>query len=189
MKQGSRTRRYVIITIKLMVAAALLVWLARSGHLDLSVISSARKHWPWLLGAQLVFGLVQWLTAIRWRWLLRAVGIECGILRVFQITLAGLFFNQVLIGSTGGDVYRVLAFRVDGAERRMVIVASVVIDRFLGLYAMVLVIPPMLLWNRSLIENLLYGNDDNDEVVLNEVLTSSGLRDVLGGLADGLQTL
>ena len=151
MKQGSPTRRYILVTIKLVVAVALLVWLGRSGHLDLNVVSVAREHWPWLLAAQFVFGVVQWLTAIRWRWLLQAVGVECGILRVFQLTLAGLLFNQVLIGSTGGDVYRVLAFRVENAERRMLIVSSVVIDRLLGLYAMVLVIPPTLLWNRSLI--------------------------------------
>lgn len=151
MKQGSRTRRYILVAIKLLVAVALLVWLARSGHLDLGVIRSAGEHWPWLLAAQFVFGLVQWLTAVRWRWLLQAVGVDCGILRVFQITLAGLFFNQVLIGSTGGDVYRVLAFRLDEAERRIMVVASVVVDRLLGLYAMILVIPPTVYWNRSLI--------------------------------------
>ncbi|MCB0188587.1 MAG: ATP-binding cassette domain-containing protein, partial [Caldilineaceae bacterium] len=48
--------------------------------------------------------------------------------------------------------------------------------------------PSVQIWNRSLMENLLYGNDDETEPLLGRVLTEADLYDVMERLPRGLQT-
>jgi len=144
-------KRGIILTIKITLAASLLFWLAWSGRLDFRVLSSVASNWPWFVAAQLLFGLVQWMTAVRWRWFLQIVGQKCSVARAFQLTLAGLLFNQVLIGSTGGDIYRVMAFETSEVRQRVAIAVSVATDRLIGLFALVAIIPAAALWNYSLI--------------------------------------
>ena len=144
-------RRGIVVTLKLALAIGLLAWLLWSGRLDFRVLSTAQANWHWLAAAFILSGVIQWMTAVRWRWLLLVVGQGCTRSRAFLITLAGLLFNQVLIGSTGGDIYRVMAFDVDNARQRIAIAVSVGMDRLVGLFALVVLIPVAALWNFSLV--------------------------------------
>jgi ATP-binding cassette subfamily B protein len=49
--------------------------------------------------------------------------------------------------------------------------------------------PQVQLWNRSVLDNLLYGSDPEAAVSLDETLRASGLHQVLRNLPDGLQTV
>jgi ATP-binding cassette subfamily B protein len=49
--------------------------------------------------------------------------------------------------------------------------------------------PQVQLWNRSVLENLLYGSDPEAAVSLDETLRASGLHQVLRNLPEGLQTV
>lgn len=49
--------------------------------------------------------------------------------------------------------------------------------------------PAVQLWNRSFIENLLYGNDHEIEPLLGQILTEADLYDVMERLPRGLQTI
>ena len=142
-------KRGLVLLFKIAFATGLLFWLVRSGRLDFQALTSVGSNWHWFLAAQLVFGLVQWMTAVRWCWFLKIVGQHCTITRAFQLTLAGLLFNQVLIGSTGGDVYRVMAFDANNLRQRIAIAISVAMDRLTGLFALVVMIPIAALWNYS----------------------------------------
>ena len=48
--------------------------------------------------------------------------------------------------------------------------------------------PAVQLWNRPLIDNLQYGNDDSVNSSFGQVIEQADLRSVLEGMADGLQT-
>jgi len=141
--------RRAILILKIAVAVSVLIWLAKSGHLNFGILKSASTHWPWFIAAQVIFGVVQLMTALRWRWLLDIVGVPCTFRRAFQLTLSGLLFNQVLIGSTGGDVYRVMAFKTSQRGERTAVFISVVADRFVGLFALIVLIPIAAMWNYS----------------------------------------
>lgn len=54
----------------------------------------------------LVFGAALLLSAWRWQLILRSAGARVPLRSLFAAYLAGLFFNQVLPGSVGGDVGR-----------------------------------------------------------------------------------
>ncbi len=85
----------------------------------------------------LVFLSTPLLTVVRWRGLLRAVGIETRFGEACRLTYVGLFFNLVVPGLTGGDVVKaVLAART--TDRREAAVVSVFVDRVVGILALAL---------------------------------------------------
>ena len=68
----------------------------------------------------------------------------------FNLTLIGIFFNQTMIGSTGGDIYRAYAVWAERPEKRSGGVVSVFVDRAIGLVALLVLVPIALLWNLEL---------------------------------------
>ena len=136
-----RLSRKITAALKLTVAIALLAWLATSGRLDFGVLKGVVQHWHWLILAQVTFGLVQLMIAFRWRRLLQIVGVQCTVGQAFKLILGGLFFNQLLFGSTGGDVYRVMALGAGRPKQRPAVLVSVIADRVIGLFALIVLVP------------------------------------------------
>ncbi len=84
------------------------------------------------------------LTALRWNLLLRGVGIEVPFLRCLRLTFVGGFFNMAVPGATGGDIvkawYANKEARSRYPDRKGVgtkAVLSVFVDRFVGLFGLV----------------------------------------------------
>ncbi|MBI2900758.1 MAG: flippase-like domain-containing protein [Planctomycetes bacterium] len=83
------------------------------------------------------FLIVFALLALRWHILLRAHGFPVGFGSVFAVTYMGGFFNNFLPGSVGGDIARAL-IAARGEERKAALVGTILLDRIVGLAAMVL---------------------------------------------------
>jgi uncharacterized membrane protein YbhN (UPF0104 family) len=97
------------------------------------------KHWGRLALAQLLV-----LAAIvnnygRWYVLVRALQFHFTLRDAFRLGSLGLLLNQVAPGSVGGDLFKALAIAREQHGHRTEAVASVLIDRIVGLYAMLLV--------------------------------------------------
>jgi uncharacterized protein (TIRG00374 family) len=76
------------------------------------------------------------IRAIRWRLLLRAHGQEQSVAHLSHAIMVGLFFNNLLPTSFGGDGYRALALaRPCGSLA--ISTATVLVDRLLGVIALV----------------------------------------------------
>jgi uncharacterized protein (TIRG00374 family) len=76
------------------------------------------------------------MTGWRWHLLLRAVGLPLRLARAVVLTFVGGFFNLVVPGATGGDVVKAwYAARETGAGAAAVL--SVFVDRFVGLFGLV----------------------------------------------------
>ena len=72
------------------------------------------------------------LGALQWGWILRASGLRPGIGRIVRVYWIGLFFNNFLPGSLGGDVYKVFVVgRETGALAR--VAGATIVDRVIGL--------------------------------------------------------
>ncbi len=84
--------------------------------------------------ASLIVPLV--LVGTRWWLLLRAHGFAVPYGRVFLVSYAGAFFGHFLPGSVGGDVAKALLVS-EGEERKAAAVGTVVLDRAVGLAAMI----------------------------------------------------
>ncbi len=72
------------------------------------------------------------LLAWRWWLLLRGHGFAASFGRVFLVNYAGIFFNHLLPGGVGGDLTKAVLAST-GEERKAAVVATVLLDRLIGL--------------------------------------------------------
>jgi uncharacterized protein (TIRG00374 family) len=75
------------------------------------------------------------LTFVRWYVLVRAQDLPFTLFNAFRLGLIGYFLNTFLPGSVGGDIIKA-AFLAREQSRRTVAVATVLIDRFIGLWGL-----------------------------------------------------
>jgi uncharacterized protein (TIRG00374 family) len=85
----------------------------------------------------LILALQTVLAAFRWSLILRHQRVNLGFVAVLRITLIGVFFNQLLPSSIGGDAIRAWCIYRNGYRRGTSIIA-VVTDRFFGMAGLVI---------------------------------------------------
>jgi len=86
--------------------------------------------------AGLFTGLSAFLTFVRWYLLVRAQELPFTLVGAVRLGAVGYFFNTFLPGSVGGDLVKALAL-ARAQSRRTVAVATVLIDRAIGLWALI----------------------------------------------------
>jgi uncharacterized membrane protein YbhN (UPF0104 family) len=86
------------------------------------------------------------LSAFRFKWLLAAQSIGITVATALKINFIGYFFNNFLPGSTGGDLVRAFYIARE-AEQKTRAVMAVIMDRIVGLWALVLLAMSVLVWH------------------------------------------
>jgi len=74
------------------------------------------------------------LGAAQWHWILRAAGIGASYWRILRAYAVGLFLNNFMLGTVGGDVYKVYSLGRSGEMRR--VAGATIVDRMIGLSAL-----------------------------------------------------
>lgn len=97
------------------------------------------KHYGLLLGALLSLLLATSLSFIRWFVLVRALAIPFTLRDAFRLGFLGYLFNFVGPGAVGGDLFKAYFLARDQKERRAEAVATIFLDRVIGMYALMLV--------------------------------------------------
>ena len=77
------------------------------------------------------------ITSIRWHMLLEALDIRMGQGRSFVLNMVGSFYNSFMPGSTGGDLIKAY-YASKHTPHRARAVMTVIIDRMLGLLALII---------------------------------------------------
>ena len=83
-----------------------------------------------------LYGFSLLVTIFRWHILLRAQNLAAAPLTTLRISLLGFFFSTFLPGSVGGDLVKAAAV-ARGQSRRTAAVATVLMDRVIGLWSLV----------------------------------------------------
>jgi uncharacterized protein (TIRG00374 family) len=91
-----------------------------------------------LIAAVCVVPLVFVFTTVRWHQLLKALGISISLRRAFVLNMVGSFYNTFMLGSTGGDVLKAYYAAKQAPTRRTAAVMSVIVDRVIGLIALII---------------------------------------------------
>jgi len=127
------------VVIRAAIAAALLLLVFRVFANFGDTLAQLKSARPEVLLAGLAIALVgELVTAYKWRLLARHVGAELPISTAYRVSLIGMFFNNLLPGSVGGDVARLLLVaRHFGGRVRAA--ASVFMQRNTGLGGLLLV--------------------------------------------------
>lgn len=133
-------RKYIVIAIKLLVLGVLLVLMAKSfGRDDWNALVQQKKNWGLLavsLGAVLGANI---LSFIRWHVFVQALQVPFTIKEAIRLGFLGNLFNFVSAGAVGGDLFKAIAAARQAGQKRPEVIASVLVDRALGLLGLVIV--------------------------------------------------
>ena len=133
-------KKILITTLQVAVTLFALYWVFRKPETRTEMAHALKEaSIPWLLAALAAGALSPVSAAIRWWLLLRVQDPSASFRKMFQLFMVGMFFNLFLLGSTGGDAVK-LFYLLRGSEpaRRAGIILSVIMDRLLGLLALII---------------------------------------------------
>ena len=149
---ANEMRRILLSTIKILISAALLYLALRKVNLyDLA----SRIHVEslgWLALAIAVTFLQIFLGVLRWREISGECGAPLETGQAMRFNVIGVFFNQTLPSSIGGDAVRLWLVARAGAGWRAA-TYSIFVDRAIGLIALAVLIVASLPWSYRLITN------------------------------------
>ena len=135
-------KKLLIATLKVLASIAIVAWLFWDAlHRNPEAVAQLRdgaKNWGYLSAALLICSSTVVLVTVRWYFLIRTVGIDCRLRDVFRISLIGYLFNLAPMGIVGGDLLKAWMLAHEKGHRAEA-VASVIIDRVIGLYILFVV--------------------------------------------------
>jgi hypothetical protein len=131
----------IVPLIKFAIPAAIigyLVWRIEPEHWH--QLSVQPKNYPLLVAALVVALLAMAISFARWCVLVRCQGIELSMLEAFRLGSICFLLSFVSAGSVGGDLFKAIFLARRRPGKRVAAVASVVVDRGCGLYALLLLV-------------------------------------------------
>lgn len=123
--------------IKLLVAGGLIFWLIQSGRFDLNALKKINTVFIWAFGI-VTFLVVLLVNVKRWQLLLRIENVQISFGHCFNLSLIGIFFNFFMPGGVGGDVIKAGYLMRDYRDKKWFIGYSILLDRVLGMFALLL---------------------------------------------------
>lgn len=128
--------------LKFAFAFGLIFWLINSGKLDLSILAEAASD-PLRMVLGFIFILLILLLAT-WRYYLiitDKMEKKPSFAKITKFNWIGMFFNSVLPGSVSGDIVKVFYLKeIDKGLSNRFLFASVLIDRFVGLFGLIIIL-------------------------------------------------
>jgi hypothetical protein len=121
---------------KWVVAAVLLSVVFWQNHEGIFQITQQPLDWLSLLTAFALCGGAIILTFVRWFWLVHALGFSFGLRDALRLGFIGYLLNFVGPGAVGGDLVKATLLAKEQPGRRATAVATVLLDRILGLLAL-----------------------------------------------------
>ena len=129
-------KKILITLIKIGLAAAIvgyLVWRAWEND-AFDELARQSKNW-WLLAVALAAcASAVLLTMIRWYYLVRALELPFTLKDALRLGFLGYLFNLAPMGIVGGDLLKAVMLARHHPDRRPEAVATVFVDRIIGLY-------------------------------------------------------
>jgi hypothetical protein len=136
----------LLLAIKVLLLMAIFGWLAHSfPPKDWETLRQQPKDWFLLAFALALVLTANLISFLRWRMLVRSLDVPFHVTEAIRLGFLGCLFNLVSAGSVGGDVFKAVAAAKSKPSRRPEIVASVLVDRIFGLFALVLLAAVVLL--------------------------------------------
>lgn len=124
--------------LRLGIAALLVFFLVRQGKLDFSTLNIFIQNFSLTLNVLGAWLLVLVLAAVRWQLLLQGLGAKLSYTQAFLLTWVGSAFNLSLPGSVSGDLLKGYQLKKQNPDiSGKAVAASLLVDRLMGLAAMV----------------------------------------------------
>lgn len=131
------SKKLLAQSLKIIFSAGIIYWLVSSGKLNFSALKALLAPGPAALALTLV-SLNVFFASERWRVLIKSQHMDAHTTTVFKLSLIGTFFNFAMPGGVGGDVIKAYYFTKQNPGSKVIAITSVLMDRVLGLFSMVL---------------------------------------------------
>jgi len=133
-------KRYLFGFLKIAIPLGIIVWLLTNVEpAQLQALRDRPKNWILLATAFGLSFLAICITFLRWYLLVRAINLPFRLRDAFRLGFLGYLLNFVSVGAVGGDLFKAFFIAREQPGRRAEAVATVVVDRMIGLYALLLV--------------------------------------------------
>ena len=133
-------KKTFVTIVKFAISGGILAYLLVQAqrHQSFDELRSQPKDWPLLgLAWALAFTGVC-LSFVRWYLLVRALGMRFRMQDAFRLGFLGYLFNFVSVGSVGGDLFKAVFLAREQPGRRTEAVATVIVDRVIGMFSLFL---------------------------------------------------
>jgi len=137
-RASRRNRKIAFGIVRLAIGIALLVVLGTTGILDWGALRGLLDRWQFTALAAVTIAIAISVPAWRLCILLHPRGFDLGLAASLRLTFMGTFFNIAMPGSSGGDLIRIYYAAKGNEGRRAEIATIFLLDRFVGLVALVL---------------------------------------------------
>jgi uncharacterized protein (TIRG00374 family) len=131
-------RRHLGLIFRTLVSAALVGWLIRMVDWSRLMAIARTMNVSWLIAAFFCFLPVLLVVSWRWRMLLGVHGVHLRFWRVLELNMIGQFFSAFLVGTTGGDVFKIFYVARAVPQRKAAVAFTVIVDRVIGLVALLM---------------------------------------------------
>lgn len=136
------TKRLIAIA-QILLPVALLSWIVwRVWHNDPEAFSnflSQPKRWGWLAASLAAYLSAILITFWRWQILVTALRLPFRLRDAIRLGFVGFFFQFLSLGTVGGDLFKAVFIAREQPARRPEAVATIFIDRAVGLLALLIV--------------------------------------------------
>jgi len=140
-------KRALVTASQLALTAGIIWWVFRDESKRAEIAATlAGADVNWLLLGLFGYGFVEVIAAARWQCLLRVQEIHLSFSRVLALTMIGVFFNFFIPGGTGGDAVKMFYLVKETPGRRGKALLSVVVDRLIGLFALIFFAGVLIAW-------------------------------------------
>ena len=172
--------KWLLVIVKLAISLAILVYVVDKALRDnptiFSELAQQSKNWNALAAAWCLCFAAVTTTIVRWYLLVRALELPFRVRDAFRLGFFGFLCNLVSLGSVGGDLFKAIFIAREQPGRRTEAVSTVVVDRVVGFYGL------LLLTSVVILSINLEGIDREIKVVCNVALLGTAVGTVLVGL-------
>lgn len=135
--ESRRLRRYLIESLKWLLAVGLIWALVRSGRLSFENVKDFLAR-PGIFALCFAVSYTMLLSGfLRWKFLVSALGVRVSVPDAIRLGMVGQFFSAVIPGTISGDLVKAVFVARKYPENRMATVSTVLLDRILGLSALI----------------------------------------------------
>jgi len=150
---NNKLKKSLLIFFKILIVSTTLFYLIKSGRLNFEkLMLFSESPQTFVLIFCIIFFAIIPLSAFRWWLLLKAIGVPLKVKQTFALTWIGNFFNTTLPGAVTGDFvkgyYVIKTHQEEGRTRAFI---TLIIDRFVGLFGLIMMAFLSLLFNYELI--------------------------------------
>src|SRR5438067_10192701 len=134
----SRNTKHLLSALQIAITLGILIFLFHDSAKRAQMAEALRRaDWHWLLAGVFAYGAVEILGAIQWQLLLRIQGFRLPWVQATSIFFIGVFFTLFTPGLIAGDAMQIFYLVKAKPEKKASAVLVVVMDRILGLLALV----------------------------------------------------